>query len=157
MATIQDVVAYLLEHYPHKSELSNARVTKMVYLADWHQAINYGRQITPIEWYFDNYGPFVWDVKRAAESNPFLFKLEDTHNYFGTPKTVLSLQGGTYSPTLMPAERASLDHVIEATKQLTWDAFIKLVYATHPVASSERYTNLDLVTKARDYRQIIGG
>lgn len=152
MARIQDVVAYLLQHYPHKSELSNARVTKLVYLADWHQAITSGRQITPIRWYFDNYGPFVWDVKKAAEDNPFLFRIEDTQNYFGTPKTLLSLEPGDYTPEVGDDERKSLDHVIEATKKLTWDAFIKLVYSTYPVASSERYSFLDLVTKAQEYK-----
>ena len=152
MASIQDAVAYLLQHYPHRDELSNARVTKMVYLSDWHQAIQHGRQVTPINWYFDNYGPFVWDVKKAVEANPSLFSVEETRNYFGTPKILLSLRQSGYAPQVTPDEQASLDHVIEATKRLSWDAFIKLVYSTHPVASSQRYSQLDLVAKAHQYK-----
>ena len=31
---LRDIVAYVCKNYPYKDELSNARVTKMVYLAD---------------------------------------------------------------------------------------------------------------------------
>ena len=40
MAKLVDVVGYLCEHYPHKAELSKARLTKMVYLADWNLLSN---------------------------------------------------------------------------------------------------------------------
>ena len=48
MATLTDIIYYLISNYPHKDELSNARVTKMVYLADWHAAVKLGHQLTYI-------------------------------------------------------------------------------------------------------------
>ena len=62
-----NVVTYLVKNYPVEDHLSNARVTKMVYLADWFHALNHQKQITSIKWYFDNYGPFVWDIKDLVE------------------------------------------------------------------------------------------
>lgn len=58
-----------------------------------------------------------------------------------------------YTPRLTDDERNSCDHIIEVTRKLYWAPFIKLVYSTHPIASSERHTFLDLVLKAAEYRQ----
>ncbi|KTD83093.1 type II toxin-antitoxin system antitoxin SocA domain-containing protein [Legionella waltersii] len=77
MTKLKDVIAYTLKNYPIKEELSNARITKIIFLADWHQAINYGRQISKIKWVFDNYGPFVWDIHDEAINNPDLFDIQE--------------------------------------------------------------------------------
>ena len=153
---LKDVIIYLIKHYPDsmKEELSNARLTKMVYLSDWHQAINYGRQITNIEWYFDNYGPFVHDIKDTAVRHHDIFSIEDSQNMFGAPKRVYSLIDATFQANVDDEAKESLDHIIEVTQNLYWTDFIKLVYATHPVLSSERYSSLDLVKKAEEYNAI---
>lgn len=151
MAKLHNIIAYLLKHYPHKTELSNARVTKMVYLADWHHAIRQRSQMSPIQWVFDNYGPFVWDVANTAKDNPNLFDVDETRNIYGGRKCLLSLKDPSIEPSLTPTERESLDHVINATKQLTWDGFVKLVYSTFPIVTSQRYNSLDLVDKAKEY------
>jgi hypothetical protein len=153
MAQLHDILAYVCAAYPHKNELSRARITKIVYLADWKSAIDRGRQLSEISWYFDNYGPFVWDVWKTAESMPQLFNIEHTANMYGGAKHVVRLVASGYQPTLTAEEKAVLDHVVEATKGLNWNDFIRLVYSTHPVISSERYTPLNLIEKADEYRQ----
>ncbi|WP_018445489.1 Panacea domain-containing protein [Rhizobium gallicum] len=151
MAELHDVMAYLIQNYPATHELSNARLTKMVYLADWRQAISQGKQITPIQWYFDNFGPFVRDVETTAAFRDDLFSVDLGSNMYGQPKKSFSLRDPSYRPTLSASEKAALDHIIEVTKRLYWNDFIKLVYSTHPIASSERYSYLDLVKKASEY------
>ncbi len=134
-------------------ELSNARVTKMLYLADWKQAITNRTQITPINWYFDNYGPFVYDVKNEAEGDKELFEVVDTVNFFGTPKVMLKIKDKNYEPAeLTNNEITALNHVINETKILGWNSFIKLVYSTYPITSSNRYSFLNLVEKAQEYQ-----
>jgi len=152
MALLKDVIAYLIDNYPDsmKDELSNARLTKMVYLADWHSCINRRPQITNINWYFDNYGPFVHDIASTAKENPHIFQIEDGTNMYGGRKKSFTL-AKSYSPSLSEGEKKSLDHIIKVTKKLYWADFIKLVYGTHPIASSERYEYLDLKKKAEDY------
>lgn len=151
MAALKDIIAYILKVYPHKFELSNARVTKMIYLADWRHAITSSCQVSPISWYFNNYGPFVWDVKDTALANPELFDVQETTNAYGDSKILLSLKDDDYILQLSEEERKSIDHVIEKTKALNWNSFIRLVYSTYPIASSERYTHLNLEEKASEY------
>lgn len=153
---LKDVMIYLIKHYPDdmKEELSNAKLTKMVYLSDWHQAINYGRQITNIEWYFDNYGPFVHDIKDTAIKHPDIFSIEDSRNMFGEPKKVYCLKDKTFQADVGDEAKESLNHIIKVTQKFDCAGFIKLVYATHPVLSSERYSFLDLVKKAEEYQTI---
>ena len=69
-AMLRDVVAYLCSHYPHREELSKARLTKMVYLADWKSALQRGSQLTEIKWQFNHYGPYVDDVVNSVRNDP---------------------------------------------------------------------------------------
>jgi hypothetical protein len=151
MDKLKEIIAYILKQYPIKSELSNARVTKLIYLSDWHQAIKHNRQISPIQWYFDNYGPYVPDVQYKVSECPTLFLQQNTVNMFGSPKTVFILQNPAYEPSLGEEEKASINHVIAETSKLNWGDFINLIYSTYPIISSERYSKLDLLEKASEY------
>lgn len=154
MNTLKDVIAYLLRRYPHAEDLSKARVTKMVYLADWKSAIEYGRQVTSIRWYFDNYGPYRPDVYNEVLANDELFSITDTNNMFGDRKSVLSLKNSSYEPHLSEAAKRVLDHVIDETQMLNWTDFISLIYGTFPISLSPRYTDLDLVQLAIRYKKL---
>lgn len=153
MQTLKDIVAYICQVYPKPDDLSRARLTKLVYLADWKSAIDHERTMTGISWYFDNYGPFVWDVWKAAESAPDIFIIERQTTPFGDPKDVLKLRTGVRVGGVPNRQQGILAAVIDATKDLSWQQFIRLVYSTYPVLSSERYSGLDLVAKAREYKQ----
>lgn len=150
MASLHDVIAFLARNYPHKDELSNARVTKMIYLADWRAAIRSGRQITSIEWPFNHYGPFTSEVMETAKSSND-FAVLDTENIYGSPKQIIRLRDAGLDVGLEPQEEEALRHVIETTKDLSWAEFIELVYSTYPVVSQSRYSTLDLVALARQY------
>ncbi|WP_180215445.1 Panacea domain-containing protein [Neorhizobium sp. AL 9.2.2] len=149
-------MAYLIKHYPDRmsDELSNARLTKMVYLADWRHVLETGKQITNIDWYFDNYGPYVNDISTTAASNSNIFAVENTLNMYGQNKKKFALRRADYVPPISGSERDALDHIIDVTQKLYWNDFIKLVYSTHPIASSERYSHLNLPEKAREYQTV---
>lgn len=151
-AKLRDALAYLCAKYPHKEELSKARLTKMVYLADWRSALLHGRQITGIRWRFNHYGPYVDDVLTLAKEDP-MFDLVFGENLYGTPKVTISLAGRAPVKwdSLDKEDREILDFVIEATAPKFWDDFIRLVYSTYPVITQPRYTGLDLVSLAREY------
>lgn len=151
MSKLKETISYILIHFPHKDRLSNAWLTKMVYLADWKQAIENQRQITDIKWYFDNYGPFVCDVEKEVCQHPKLFKRQSTMNMHGSPKVLFSIKENGYQPDLSEDEKASIGHIIKVTKDLNWNAFINLVYSTHPIFSSSRYSSLNLIDKAKEY------
>jgi hypothetical protein len=152
MAAIKDLLFYILSNYPHPSDLSKARVTKLVYLADWKHAIDHGSQITHINWYFNTHGPFVWDVVRTAEKHNALFDTEGSHTPYGDPKTLIRARSRDYEARLTDSELDIADHVIEATSDLSWKQFINLIYSTYPVVSTDQYSKLDLPQLAEDYK-----
>ena len=151
MAKLKDIMVYIIEKYPLKSDLSNAKLTKMIYLADWKHAITCGNQISEIKWYFDNYGPFVWDIKDEALNESEIFIVKEVLNAYGSPKVIIGMKQIQYHPEITKEEASSIDHVIESAKKLNWDQFIRLIYSTYPIISSEKYTYLDLSKKAKEY------
>lgn len=153
MAALKDLLTYLLINYPHQDHLSNARVTKMVYLTDWRHALKQGRQVTDISWEFNHHGPFVWDVKDTIVRNSDLFRIRKTQNAFGGDKTQFLCKGGRYKPELDPLEREAADHIIRVTKNMSWGDFIDVVYSTYPIVTSDRYSHLDLPTLADRYKK----
>lgn len=149
MARIKDVTAYVCAKYPHKDELSKARVTKLVYLADWKGAQQNRKQLTKIEWYFHNYGPYVDAVVDSALKDP-RFDVISTSTMYGDSKTLFTLKDDTDCEKGLSAnERQIVDSVIDETRNLYWDSFIKHVYDTYPIRVSDRHKTLNLVALAK--------
>ena len=124
----------------------------MVYLVDWKNCLENSTQLTNIKWYFDNYGPFVEDVDKEVLKQSDLFHVEHTTNFYGSSKTLYSIHKDDYTEELSENEKKIIDMVIEKTKPLSWEGFINFIYSTYPIATSERYSTLDLVSKAIQYR-----
>ena len=153
MAKLRDVVAYVAMHYPYKSELSKARLTKMVYLADWRSAILYGSQITSIQWEFNHYGPYVEDVVKVAR-NDSDFSIKQTSTMYGDPKDVISVATDAEFESLSEHDRAVLDFVIGTVSPKNWNDFIRLVYSTFPIVTQPRHSKLNLVELAQRYKGV---
>jgi len=151
MAELIDVITYLCRWYPNKHDLSNARLTKLIYLADWKSALDRGRQITDIQWIFDQFGPFVFDVKDVVIDDP-AFLVQETTNMYGAPKILIRLVEDRAYPSISAEDQDILDWVIKTSSRMSWNSFIRLVYSTYPIMSQERGTKLDLVTLADEYR-----
>lgn len=154
MGELRDAIAYICKHYPHRDQLSNARVTKMIYLADWRSAIKRGRQVTDTSWVFDYYGPFVYDILDTAKKDP-AFEVRPTRNIYGAPKDLLRVARDATYPSLDQDEKDILDFVINSTADKNWDEFIHLVYSTYPILARERHTKLNLEDLAGEYQEVI--
>lgn len=149
MTDLKSVVKYICKNYPHKHELSKARLTKMVYLVDWRRALNTGHQLSEIRWKFNHYGPYVPDVIDQTRGDPS-FSVQETVTQYGNTKELI-VYNGNEDIRLSSEDKADLDFVIEKTKSLTWDGFIKLVYSTYPVVVSDKQDDLDLPALAMRY------
>ena len=153
MAELKDVMAWIIKNYPHESELSNARLTKMVYLCDWHHTVYSNARMTDIDWYFDNHGPFVWDIKNQATLERDLFRIAETKNMYGSRKTLIKLNDKEFDGSnLTDSEKSSISKIITRTKGLYWDDFITFVYSTFPILESEKYSRIDLEGLAKKFR-----
>lgn len=149
MTKVASIIKYICKMYPHSHELSKARLTKMIYLADWESARKNGSQITDISWYFNSYGPYVDDVVDEAVRDPEINVITTTTIY-GTPKILVQYTGDVVGIDIGDYERAIIDKVIEDTKAMYWNSFIKHVYDTYPIRANPRYSYLDLVDLAAE-------
>lgn len=144
---------YICQHYPYKNELSKARVTKMVYLADWKYALNHGEQITNIRWKYNHFGPYVFDIIDTAKESAQLI-VENDLNLLGKEREIISVDENAQSEGLSDDEIKNLKFVINKTSKLNWQDFIKFVYGTYPIRSKPKYSTLDLSELAKKYSQI---
>lgn len=147
---LQKIIAYICQEYPYKDELSDARLTKMVYLTDWFSSLVNGKQATDIKWIFNHYGPYVPDVYQAAKDNGnFVIKTKTT--IYGNNKKIIDYIGET-KVDLDPLTKSVIDTVIEKTKSMYFNDFIDYVYSTYPIKNNDRYAILDLPELAEEYR-----
>lgn len=151
MDRLKDIVGYICSQYPYSSELSNARLTKLVYLADWMSAVANEEQITSIEWLFNHYGPYVDDVIQSVR-NRSDFSIEYTENNYGSTKQIVKYVGDPDDINISNKAKRVIDAVIDKTRSMYFNDFIDYVYSTYPVSSNERYSTLDLVRLARKYK-----
>jgi hypothetical protein len=153
---ILNVIKYILSAYPHKDELSASRLTKMLYLTDWKNALEHDTQLSKTVWHFNHYGPYVDDFVDIARKDKDI-NVVNTKTMFGGNKQLFQLSHKDADSIKLSGElREIVDFVISATKDKNYDDFIKLVYSTYPVISSSKYSNLDLVSKAREYKSQLG-
>jgi hypothetical protein len=155
--TVAKVATYLCRHYPVPTHLSKARLTKLVYLADWRASLQAGHQITPIEWQFNHYGPYVDDVIDVVRANPDVFEIERTQTMYGTPKALVRLREDGPGATVDLAASAieALDFVIDSSKSKNFTDFIRLVYSTYPVTSQPQYATFNLSVLAKEYALLV--
>lgn len=151
MKKLHDILAYFCKNTHSKSDLSKARITKLVYLADWMSATETGEQMTNIQWVFNHYGPYVNDVVEFARTNPD-FTVNQTVNDYGSFKEEISL---TDPDRIIPidlsqTEEKILSKILELTSPMYFNSFIDYIYSTYPVANSERYDVFDLTQLAKE-------
>ncbi|MGC6344639.1 Panacea domain-containing protein [Pasteurella multocida] len=155
MNKMNSIVAYFCRNYPYKEELSKARLTKLVYLADWFSALADNHQMTDINWVFNHYGPYVDDVINSIQCCNLMFKIDYSLNTYGSEKGIISYIGNERDINLSDREKEILDLVINKTSSMFFNDFIDYVYSTYPVKSSNRYSHLNLVNLAKDYKNVI--
>ena len=150
MATeLKDVMAYLLKH--HEDAPSNTRLNNLVYLADWHQAVKYGRQITNIEWQFSQFvgsALYVRDIENVAADHKDVFSVSLQGDWL-----FFSLKDKSFQPQLSGEAKETLDLVIKETKNLSSEDFMERVNKTYPVKFFEPRQSVNLSEKAREYKQ----
>ncbi len=151
------MLAYILlrsEQIVHRQGLSKYRITKLVYLCDWCYACACGKQITSIHWFFDNYGPFVWDITNTLIQDRDLFDINIVQTPLGNKITCFSINHMDYKPNITQNVKDCVEYVLQNTVDLKRQEFTNLVYATYPIRTSRRYTSLNLLEKAKEYHEM---
>lgn len=146
---LHDLMAFLYLKISYKADLSKARFTKLVYLADWKMSQRYGRTISHIEWLFNHYGPYVEDVVNLARDSAD-FNVVVTRNAYGSIKEQVQFIGDIYNCNSLDSDEIQvIEEVVRETDPLYFNDFINHVYSTYPVRESNRYSVLDLPKMAQ--------
>jgi hypothetical protein len=162
MANLSYAVSYILNKYPDKGSLSEARLQQMLYLADWKFAIDHQRRLTDIEWEIKDGKPFT-DQKLTPikYSDPLryyknLFKsLPSLLLSLFQKKTNSSIPGSKDSKKEFTEEKKKiLDFVIRYSASKKLDDLIELVCSTYPVLGEAQLDNIDLVSIAKQYEKV---
>ena len=150
MSKLREIIYYIIKTYPNKSQLTNARLTKLVYLSDWRNVLTQGNQISDICWIFNHYGPYVHDVQSTISLDiEFGEKLFITSiNDYGSQYYDVCNSDYQFKK-LTEEEKESIDYAIEKTKHLGFIDFVNIVYSTYPVRSSNKMDRLDLIQKKK--------
>ncbi len=148
---LRDIIRYILKKYPYNFDLNKTRLTKLVYLIDWEMAKKYSSLCSGINWYFDNYGPYVQDVMKEAVSDEQI-TIDEGFSSYGRPKYTFRLDGSKRYEFrfLNPQELQIIDSVIDSTKDMSFNNFINYVYNTPPVVQTPKYQSLDLIKIASE-------
>lgn len=152
---INDVIKYILREYPGTSELSASRLTKMLYLIDWKSVLLKDRQVTQAKWLSNNFGPYVEDfIEIAAQDSDIEVKPDATA--LGAKKKLVQLKHGVNPKIQLDIDDEKvIRFVIDATKSKNYEDVMKLVYSTYPVITGGGYSELDLVSAAREYKELV--
>lgn len=149
-----DIITYLYKVYPNQQELSKTRLIKLIYLIDWKNCLQYEVQLTQINWRFDHYGPYVEDVMNIIYEKNNFFGVEEYTNAYGGRSIRVKLIDKKYKPDLSKKEIEVINFIINKTSPLNFNELINLVYSTYPIKSNPKYSNLDLVEEAKQYKRI---
>lgn len=155
MSRLKDIIYYILRNYPYKEHMPYARFSKLLYLLDWYYLIKYSNKITHIEWILNNDGPTSDSLIKTIKQSK-IFDLVSNINTSDNNDKFIKCKKTDYVPNLTKTEKIAINYIIDATCEKNWDDFIRLVYSTYPVVTTERYSSLRLREKAIQFKREIG-
>lgn len=154
MKNLEELIRYIILHYPNPNELSKPRLVKLIYLIDWKYTIETGFQYTQIRWIYNHYGPYVNDVINLMKKKKTIFKVDSYQNNYEGITDKFSLIDET-EILLENNIKEIADKFIEYTYKLTWTEFINLVYSSFPIKSNLKYSTLNLEDLAIEFNKNI--
>lgn len=151
---IQNIGRYFLAKC---GELPKGRLVKLFYLLDWKSALESGKTVTDFTWYYNHFGPFLPEISDVLLRAGNDIILTVGNNLVGAPAEYIRLhsekQESELGSELHPDTLKLINEIVAVTKDLSFTQFIKLVYSTFPVRTSQKYSQLDLVKLAKDYKK----
>ena len=151
---LKDVLVYALLRCKDNKLITKKRLEVLIYLADWKNAYDTGKQITDIKWKLSN---------KIIESGKIFEILENEKNIFMFYKNNYNnicpalINEAYVIKNLSIRELENIEFAVEETKDLSFSAFAKKAYSTYPItlANSKKEIELDLTEAAKTYRKYL--
>jgi len=137
---LEALIRHLLGNSP-RHRLHRTQLVKLVFLADYEQYQTFGETITDLTYYYEELGPFTWDIPDQAAEMPDVVVSEEP--IAGFPGYKYQLAGSaTQDAALDPRDRATADRVLRSwgrwsasrlVKHLHSDPFLKQFEGGHEI------------------------
>jgi hypothetical protein len=154
MDKFQSALAYVVRKIPLEfNEFSVSLVLKILYLSDWKFAIDYGKQITEIEWKVSKVSlPIDDDLEKSVSETFRLFKSVKKHsksNYYPDTRDLSSM---VEDSSLQTEEIAIIDFILRICILEGVDSIIKITFSTYPFLKMTKDDGFDLIKLAKEYK-----
>lgn len=143
MASLIYVLEYITINNPKNKMYAIQDLIRIAYLCDWKSSIEYGRQITSVEWKFKNFEPIL-DNKSVQELTKYIKRRGFFVNRQGKLRRHYSQKFRRYyNPIRLPfykerknildkTEKSIIDWVLNSVSLKSRVQLAKLVYSTYP-------------------------
>lgn len=155
MSKLNSLMACLASRNPPSFELTVERMTQTVYLVDWKSALEFGEQVTSITWFYGPAGPMSQEILRIAGMANSPLIVRTPLNSPGRSRASIALRDRSFVPKLPDRDLDVVGFVLNTVLSYDRHAIAKLVLSTFPFVSNSRYTKLDLVKSAKEYKRLL--
>lgn len=147
-----NVLHHLLNKYENNLDLDIVTVTGIMYLIDWESSLRYGKQITNIDWLFNEYFLFSSTLYELINNSEH-FKNVTIFSPFGKEKKIIknTCEQSNNNFNLSKEDILIIEDVLSLVNYFNWNDFRNFVVNTYPVRSQKRYDILDLPKLAIEY------
>lgn len=144
MNKLKNTILYLVKRHPPKRDLTQTRLTMLLFLIDWENTLQHREQITELSWYFGQYGPNAIDLIPEIRHSKNLYIAVEKSN-FGTDQFMIKT---SIDKSLIQIEKLStenikiIDDIINKTKNFSWKELLDYTYNTKPIKLCKKYTTI---------------
>ena len=131
------------------------RLIKEVYLVDWKCAFNYPPRPCAFRWFYGPCGPTSGKIAECVESNPSMFRVEETQNPSGLWVKTVYRNDLDYKPELTQEVQKAVDLVNKVATSKDWESLSLLVSSTYPILQSSMLDEIDMEKFAREYQELL--
>ncbi|MDR2170631.1 MAG: hypothetical protein LBP59_10855 [Planctomycetaceae bacterium] len=155
IACVNEVVRYIVYRYDDSGNdvrvISGSLLTNLLFLSDWKFALEYGNVISGIKWKHTFYPGYIHeDIIQALQID------DDIEMKWLRSGMMVNMRPICTTLQLYKSGEI-IDFIIEKRHRLGNDGFMRLFFSVYPLMSRSRYTELDLVQIAAEYKNLDGG
>jgi len=141
---LENVIHYLCYYYP--STLTRTVLVKLIYLSELEFISLYQRRMTDIQFRYDNYGPFSWEIIDTAQDliDRGILSMEKDSNILGDERYRYRALKKPDIKDLDEHSLKALQQVLEKFSAYTFSGLIDYVYSTAPMRYTHKGEVIDL-------------
>jgi hypothetical protein len=149
MDKLKDTIYCILKS-KKENKVLDAKLVKVVYLANWIYTLKTKKPISPIGWAYNNYGPYSTAIFNIINENRDIFKIKSEGGL------IYEIKDKNYKiSSLSKKEIKCINSAIKKTNNLNFFKLINYIFKTYPVKVSEKGSLMDLEQIYKVYEKAV--